>query len=438
MPARTWHPAAVLDRSARIGVIGAGPAGLTAAARLVELGFGNVTVLEAAAEVGGKCRSLDVAGTARGAVEAGTVFFLPSPVWSKHLRRLGIPEETVALPRVRILDVARAETFDPLTFPSPHPTADKLAASVRFLRMVKRARAGFGAALGPEIDDALTLPTRTWFEREGLGFVQDVLMPVAAGAQLGPLMDEGPALYALRLLSMLDRVSAFEQLTLCMPQLRTPHQRVWQGVARTLDLRLGHRVTSIERGPPLRVRTERGEHVFDRVLFMAWPQELAGLLDGDTAPLDRVRHLRRAVVVLRAEGLPSGVFFAPRYPVQPDGRRTAPEGWPVLLFQVDARSGLYAFYPFLGEQPISDDELERRCRAVIEPLGARRIERPLPVVRWPWFPHFGADDLRAGAYRMLAARQGEGGLWIGGELVAGVGVPHVIEHAEALAQAVAA
>lgn len=429
----------MLDRSARIGVVGAGPAGLTAASRLVELGFASVTVLESAAEVGGKCRSLDAPRAVRGAVEAGTVFFLPSPVWTKHLRRLGIAEETVALPRVRILDVARAETFDPLTFPSPHSVAEKLAASVRFMRMVKRARAGFGAALGPDVEPDLTLTTRAWFEREGLGFVQDVLMPVAAGAQLGPLMDHGPVLYALRLLSMLDRVSVGEQLTLCMPQLRTPHQRVWQGVARGLEVRLGHRVTSIERGPPLRVRTERGgEHVFERVLFCGWPEQLAGLVDGELAPLDRVRHLSRAVVVLRAEGLPRGVFYAPRYPVQPDGRRTAPDGWPVLLFQIDAGSGLYAFYPFLGEERLSDDELERRCRALIEPLGARSIERPFPIVRWPWFPHFDADALRGGAYRALAARQGEGGLWIGGELVAGVGVPHVIEHAEHLAQGMAA
>lgn len=419
-------------------MIGAGPAGLTAAARLVELGFSSVTVLEAAAEVGGKCRSLEVPGTVRGAVEAGTVFFLPSPVWSKHLGRFGIAERTLALPRVRILDVARAETFDPLTFPSEHSPSDKLAASVRFLRTVKRARVDLGPSLGPEIDPDLALPTRTWFEREGLAFVQDVLMPVAAGAQLGPLMDDGPALYALRLLSMLDRVSAFEQLTLCMPQLSTPHQRVWQRLAQSLDVRLGHRVTSIERGPPLRVRTERGEHVFDRLVYAGFSEDLGALLEAPLPPLDRVRHLSRAVVFLRAEGLPRGVFYAPRYAAQPDGRRTAPDGWPVLLFQIDAASQLYAFYPFLGEEPLSDDELTRRCRALVEPLGARNVERTLPIVRWPWFPHFCADDLRAGAYRELSARQGEGGLFIAGELAAGVGVPHVIEHAEHLVEGMVA
>jgi len=42
------------DRGLRIGIIGAGPAGLVAAADLMARGFRDVTVLEAADQVGGK------------------------------------------------------------------------------------------------------------------------------------------------------------------------------------------------------------------------------------------------------------------------------------------------------------------------------------------------------------------------------------------------
>jgi phytoene dehydrogenase-like protein len=49
-------------KDTRIGIIGAGPAGLTAGHFLHKLGYENITILEQAGRVGGKCCSLTYGG----------------------------------------------------------------------------------------------------------------------------------------------------------------------------------------------------------------------------------------------------------------------------------------------------------------------------------------------------------------------------------------
>ncbi|NLJ45510.1 MAG: NAD(P)-binding protein, partial [Treponema sp.] len=51
-----------LDRNERIGILGAGAAGLSLACRLVDSGFRSVTVLERESEPGGKCRTFRAEG----------------------------------------------------------------------------------------------------------------------------------------------------------------------------------------------------------------------------------------------------------------------------------------------------------------------------------------------------------------------------------------
>ncbi|GJU60361.1 acyl carrier protein-like protein [Tanacetum coccineum] len=52
------HPCFHTDT--RIGIIGAGPSGLSAAYALCKLGYTNVTVLEKHHSVGGMCESVDI------------------------------------------------------------------------------------------------------------------------------------------------------------------------------------------------------------------------------------------------------------------------------------------------------------------------------------------------------------------------------------------
>ena len=55
------HPC--LPVNTRIGIIGGGPSGLSAAYALSRLGYNNVTVLEKYKTVSGMCESVDIEGT---------------------------------------------------------------------------------------------------------------------------------------------------------------------------------------------------------------------------------------------------------------------------------------------------------------------------------------------------------------------------------------
>lgn len=57
------HPC--FHTNTRIGIIGAGPSGLSAAYALCKLGYSNVTVLEKHHTVGGMCESVDIEGMLR-------------------------------------------------------------------------------------------------------------------------------------------------------------------------------------------------------------------------------------------------------------------------------------------------------------------------------------------------------------------------------------
>lgn len=46
----------------RIGIVGAGPSGLSAAYALSKLGYSNVTVIEKHHSVGGMCESVEIEG----------------------------------------------------------------------------------------------------------------------------------------------------------------------------------------------------------------------------------------------------------------------------------------------------------------------------------------------------------------------------------------
>lgn len=54
------HPC--LPTDTKIGIVGAGPSGLSAAYALIKLGYSNVTVLEKHHSAGGMCESIDIEG----------------------------------------------------------------------------------------------------------------------------------------------------------------------------------------------------------------------------------------------------------------------------------------------------------------------------------------------------------------------------------------
>ena len=221
----------------RIAVLGAGCAGLTCAEFLRLRGAKQVTVFEASDRAGGKVWSVPYEGApagGRGLFEAGTVFFVPGPVWSHVLSRYGVSKEIAPMPSVRIADLSRGRIRHPLAVSGGWSVMQRLIQTGRFLRMLERygpvmdQKPGLQAHARPD----LAMAAGEWFTQAGMPFVRQVLLPIAGGAQFGPQLDQVPALYVIRLLTLLRRYPLVNQLRLAMPQLRAGHEPYGAGLPR--------------------------------------------------------------------------------------------------------------------------------------------------------------------------------------------------------------
>lgn len=416
--------------------MGAGCAGLTCAEELRDRGYRHITVFEAQRRAGGKIRSVTYDGVpagGRGLFEAGTVFFVPSPMWTKLLRRYGVAESHTFMPRVRIADIESGTTVNPLRYTRGYSAATRGLHILRFLSTLRRHspahdhRAGIASHVSPELCGS----TREWFDRQGMSYVRDVLLPIAGGAQFGPLVDSVPVIYVLRLLTLLRRYSLPQQLRLSLPQLRAGHEAVWTRLAASHDVRFNCPIARINANGRVHVQSPAGEEAFDALIVAApteaYREAATTIEDDERSLLSQVRTIDREVVTARVTGLGPNVFYAPRYA---DGS-AIPPGHPYLFYEVDPRSGLYTFHPY-HDRGCGPAETERAIRELVTRLGGRLESIEHRAVVRGWFPHFPEPALRAGAYARLEAMQGRHNVWHAGELLAGIGVPHGMEYAASL------
>jgi len=187
-------------------------------------------------------------------------------------------------------------------------------------------------------------------------------------------------------------------------------------------------VTQIAVADGVLVTSATGCERFDALIVAAptgaYLSAATHLTDDERALLLQVRTLTREVITARISGLGRGIFYAPRYGT--DG--VVPPAHPYLCYEVDPGSGVFTFHPYLdgGSGPA---DTEAAMRELVARLGGRVTAIEHRVVVRDWFPHFPEAPLRAGAYARLEAMQGRGNVWMAGELLAGIGVPHGMEYA---------
>ena len=421
---------ASVDHRERIGIIGAGCAGLTAAEELRSLGYRAVTLVEAKPRVGGKTFSFSYRDAPRQppmTIEGGTVWFIPGPLYHRYVRRYGISQRYQVMPPAKLYDLTSGRATSPFLSPSSVSAADRAGQLVRFLGVVRcHGRPDDPGFRAPHYRD-LGMSSSAWFAQQGLGFAREAFVPIANAAQFGPIERETPVAYMLKFLAVLNRFTLPQQLTLALPKFREGNQELWRRIAATHDVRLGTPVRRIERGTTIRVTTDSETLEFDRLIWAAPTDEFMRVADvtaEERAIFARARTITRAVVTCRVDGLPRDLFYFVKNTLD----NGVPCSYPHVVFEVAPGSGVYNFYPFVDAHTTVETMMDH-VHDLVERLGGRNVRLLQPPLYWTWFPHFSGEDIAAGIYERCEQLQGQFGTYFASELLAGVSVTYGMEYA---------
>jgi hypothetical protein len=395
------HP---LAAGSRICIIGAGPAGITAAAAYRKAGYRDVVVLEKGARVGGRCLT-----TARGS-DLGAVAWVP---WyfdevTALSDELGIERDWVPLPRSYSVERGRP------TWPfSARQMLRAGVESVRYLANYVRWRGVHGPGI-TEVSRELQQSFGTFLEREGYQSFGETGRVQTSG--YGYRWD-APAVYNVRYVS--PRGILGTGLSLLLPRCfgggtglgfwKGGTQQIWEKlVARDrIDVRTGVEITSIQRGPggvSVRLADAAAPLRFDALVLACNPRPLLGILDAT----DEERRLYGRFQTYDYRTYECAVANLG------DGRRLYGSfrenlaadrlDRPLVLFKRAPDQDLVVFY-VNASGSASDAAIADNIDADLRRVGARLVD-VTAAAHHAYAPHVDSDALAGGFFRDVAALQG--------------------------------
>jgi predicted NAD/FAD-dependent oxidoreductase len=410
-----------LDR--RICIIGAGAAGLSAAHFLRQRGYSRVQVLEASDRVGGKCCSIALGDAV---VEAGA------------LGATGSYREVLALARetgVAVIEPPDQLVFDGRTREFQHLGAvfrkslssASVAALARYFFAVLRHRSlrqpGFA-----HVPAELARPFSEWAAERGMAALAPLLELPVTGFGYGAL-DATPAVYVLKYIHTANFLTLL-RLALgrsASYRIASGYEGLWRAVASALDVRLGNRVTSVQRDSVIRLRTNTKQLECDVLLLAAPLDQALSYLDASAVEQElfsQVCYTTYHVMLCRTIGLPDASLSMHPLP-GPGATCLLARGWS----SPDATVA-YA-YGVAGESP--SVEVTAQLGQTIGKLGGSLLAVEQHIA-WRYFPHVGPELMATGYFDRLEALQGERNTYFVGGLLSFETVEDVVAYSKRLVE----
>lgn len=406
-------------RQPRVAVIGAGPAGLTAAWTLKQRGYETVTVFEKAAEPGGKCVTFQDGDFA--------IDFVAHEMLAGYTDVMRIAKAVDApsngFQKVLVYDRPQAKFLGMLAASSLGGYSKMQVgwASLKYTWLLLTRYRGF-ARPGTGLDGAppeLLQSTETWLRAHGLEALTLTAQYVMTVQGYGRL-DQVPAAYFVKFQGLRNWVSNVLHilgLIQYWPRVFTAgFQDLWKRVAAQLDVRYDSQIRAIRRelapgSNEIRISLELADGQtleFDE-LILSCPLDLPTLtglgLDLDAAERDlfsQVEYYQFVTTACRVRGLPWGVVGSIPLP--------APTHYTGYI-KVYPDCDIAVFFSLVPDPDANLDEVYDNIVAAVGQLPQTGSEAPAVVERvrqknWPYFPHPAAEALAAGYFSRLASQQG--------------------------------
>jgi hypothetical protein len=436
------------DKQTRIGIIGAGAAGLTAAHFLKKLGYVNITVLEKEGRIGGKCCSLTYGGKS---FDLGANYITSSYKQVKKLAR----EYDAAMYTEGPLHAFDASTNQ---FISLLKAVTKQSSfftvfwqSIRYVwkrwwlqKIFSSRHVGFkNISKHPE----LTQSFQQWLQANGLQALEPVFSIPITLMGYGNL-DEIPAAYALTYM----RTGTFINLLMAAlnpgilgypKRFVLGYERLFEKISWELEVFTNVEIRSIRRQGVLEIDAIVHEQALNKIvstpktfvfdhLVAATPYPTFVELLADATPEEK--ELAALVQV--------NPFVVTTYPVERSAQLFActfslPQpalGEPTVVTRQFANNNLVSFYTrYTQQQPIPKEKILENNKRFAEKMKLS----PLPAdyctySAWAYFPHVNSATMQAGFYDRIEALQGQQRVFYTGGLFAFELVECITDYSKAL------
>ena len=392
--------------STRIGIIGAGAAGISAAEALKDRGYRQSVLLEQQAAAGGKCRTLTFQGRA---YELGAgIVAANDRVIIRLAAKAGITLQAVDF------SARGSNLYDPKTggnCPDILAAADAPAFLWQLLLRYRRLCKQYASITEPgllQLDAELCQPFVRWAAAHGVELVARNFERFFTGFGYG-YWDEIPAAYVLKYYSLETLKSYIRQRIYTFPE---GIQQLWTRLAADHDVRYDARISSVKRGDCVSVQTAQGSLQFDSLILACPLDEALTYLDASPEETDlfsQIRHVDYRTFACRVDGFVGQTGFIPAY-FQPAGK-----GYPLFWYRRYSDSDVYMFY-VIADQTLSSEQIAENIRSTVNRFGGE-LREVLTAVPWKYFPHVTAEAMRDGYFDRLNALQGRRRSYYLGELL---------------------
>ncbi|XP_063937135.1 uncharacterized protein LOC135147742 [Daucus carota subsp. sativus] len=417
------HPC--LPVETRIGIIGGGPSGLSAAYALSRLGYNNVTVLEKYHTVSGMCESADIEGKVYDL--GGQVLAANSAPTIFHLaKEIGLELEELDSHKLALINSSNGKYQD-------IQVADDYVAVISLTlelqdkakdsgRIGVHAMSDIAAELTPAFLESRGLSSVTksvayGYTASGYGFVQD--MPYAY-------------IHEFTRTSMAGKIRRF----------KGGYMNFWEAISKSLPVQVhcNTEVVSVRRttsGVTLHTRSSEGEiniMEFDKLIVSgSFPFKNGKIYRSpvctptvqhdsmDLSELERdlfskVQTIDYYTTVLKISGLehmPVGFYYFGEFMDDP-----STIGNPVAMQRFYADTNVYLFWSYGNAADIMGEKVTELAISVVNRMGGT-VEKIVLQRRFKYFPHVNSQDMKDGFYeKMETELQGQQNTYYVGGIVA--------------------